>query len=1213
MRDNEPSQKSLRQWSILFWIGALALLFLGGHATVNAKKLENAGILGYYTMPTIHGDRIVFSAGGDLWSVDAQGGLATQLTSHPGEERYPRFSPDGRWLAFSAMYENQLEVYLMPANGGMPKRLTQKGGPAFVVGWTPDSKYVIFRSYRRYHHWNTWLYKVPIDGSGLDERIKIGYAANIALAPDGHHVAFNRSNREGRTWKRYTGGWAQDIWFGDITKQQFARLTTFPGTDTSPMWYKGRIYFISDRTGIRNIYSISPKTKKIWQHTFHKVWDVRWASLGGDFIVYQLGADIWKLDLRTNKTQKVPIRLLSDAPRRRKRYVYSRPYYENWDLGPKGKRLLLNIRGDIFNIPVKEGVTFRVANSSGSHEKFVAFSPNGKYIAAISDMTGEEEVVLFDPMGEKPPKVLTTGGKAWRFWPQWSPDSKWIAFSDKNLKLWIASVKTGKLTFVDQSKMWEIRNYKWSPDSRYLAYVSKDTNDFHSIFIYDTKKKKIIRATRRWTDDYDFDWSPDGKRLYFISRRKINPILGTFDFVDMVEKSAQIYALILAPQSEPPFAPKDSLVSQRNAEEKKAAKKAKKAKTAKKTTTQKATTRKVAAKKIKKIKTAKKGKKKCQKGKKCKKKIVVKIIEKGLLDRAYELPKIPAGHYFALRALKGRLLFMSYPTIGLLGHYRSFFRRMKLWSYSLKAKRLGLMASGIRSYTLSANLKYIALHQGRNFRVFSTRMKRIPKGRKGLVNLRHLTFIQVDPVAEWKQIFMENWRLQRDFYWAPNMAGVDWKAVRDRYIKLIPRLLTRRDLNDLIGQVIGELGNSHSYVWGGDYKRSLYILTARLGAKIIPDPKSGFYRIMKVYRGAPWAQKIVSPLAAHHLKIKKGTYLLAINGHRLHYKTVYHRYLRNKVGKLVALTINDKPTFKGARRIVVKPIHLGRDRYLQYIDWVESRRRLTEKWSHGKVAYIHLPDMSGQGLLAFYRMWYPQLDKRAMVIDVRGNRGGFVSQLIIQKLMRKIWAFFKARNAPSSETVPFRTFHGHVAVVTNQNAGSDGDIFCKSFQLNKLGPVFGTRTWGGVVGIRANKRFVDRGLTTQPEFAWWTPSLGWSLENRGVIPDYEVDNTPADVEKGFDRQLKATVDWLLAQLKKDPKTLPKLPPYPDKSVKAFRELWKKWQAPPAPSILKQKTSQKTSPSKKKTQTGAKKTLPKSLKTVKTTLNKVPPQARTTND
>ena len=545
--------------------------------------------------------------------------------------------------------------------------------------------------------------------------------------------------------------------------------------------------------------------------------------------------------------------------------------------------------------------------------------------------------------------------------------------------------------------------------------------------------------------------------------------------------------------------------------------------------------------------------------------MTVKITRKGLLSRAYELPGVPAGHYFGLSALKDRLYVVSYPSFK-LGSRRGRGRHVKLMMYHFKKKRLAPFAAGVGSYSLSADRKTLAMRRGRAIIVTSARTMRAPKGKKGMVKLKGIFKMRVIPTAEWKQIFVEAWRHQRDFYWAPNMAGIDWEAVRKQYLTLIPRLLSRGDLNDLLGQTIAELGTSHTYVWGGGPRpRFTRLLNGVLGAEFALDTKSKKVRFTEIFRGAPWAQSEVSPLAQHHLKVKAGTYLLAIDGQPVNTKADVYRLLEGKARQLVSLLVNKKPVREGARRIIVKPISWYKERQLRYIKWVESRRKKTLLLSGGKVGYIHLPNMSYDGLLAFYRMWYPQLDKRAMVIDLRGNGGGFVSQLILQKLMRKIYAFFKARNAPLSETVPERTFHGHIAVVTNQNAGSDGDIFCQSFQLLKLGPVFGTKTWGGVVGIRANKRLMDGGLTTQPEYAWWAPSVGWKLENKGVDPDYVVDNSPADMEKDYDRQLRATVNWLLKQLKKDPKKLPKLHAYPDKSVKAFKKRWKKYQAPAVPT------------------------------------------------
>ncbi|MCB9640016.1 MAG: PD40 domain-containing protein [Myxococcales bacterium] len=1228
----------LRMGGLSLWLfGLMGLLFLG---EAQAQDTSKSGILGYYRYPTIHGKNIVFVAEGDLWSVSLDGGLARRLTSHPGSEALPRFSPDGKWLAFSADYEGDSDLYVMSAKGGAPRRLTFRPGADIPVAWTPDSQHIVFMSRRRYHFWNWFLYKVHVSGKKPAVRLPLGHAASLSFAPDGNRVVFNRGFRELRTWKRYTGGWAQDIWFGDLAKQSFRKITTFPGTDVHPMWYKDRIYFVSDRSGTRNLFSMDLDRKKILQHTFHELWDVRWASLGGDRIVYQGGADIWCLDLKTNLTTRVEIRLSTDAIRKRPRYIHGLRYFENhFDLDAKGDRMVLNVRGDIFQVPTKKGgFPVRVTRSSGSREKFASFTPKGDKIVAMSDASGEDEITLYDALGEEKPKQITHGGKVWRFWPSPSPDGKWYLFSDKNLKLWLVDAASGKPQLIDQSETWEIYNYAFSPDSRYVVYVKPENNRFSSIFLYDLKEKVTIRATRSWTNDFAPTFSADGKTLYFISDRSFDPVFGHFDFLDIVDKTSRIYALTLAPKTAAPYPIQDPLVDARGKTEAKATKEAEKAakeaaKKAEKAATQKAAgptskkssepkkaeakaaveqkpkkkakkkkhakkerakKKKHAKKKVKKCirkckKTCKKdcaktckekckgekAKKACAKKdkKKSKKKPSVKIevISKGLEDRAYLLDKIPAGHYFALRAVKGRLFWMSRPTVGVVSRGRWRHPINTLMAYDLKSKKMMPFAPGIHSYDISDDGSKVAIRRGMTFQVASTKAPVAPKGRAGVIDLSSLYKFRIDPAKEWEQILKEAWRLQRDFYWAADMAKIDWKKIGERYFKLLPRILTRGDLNNVIGELIGELGTSHTYVFGGDIRRSQYVAHGVLGADFTRDA-SGYYKVTHVLRGAPWAQHLASPLAAHHLKIGKGTFILAINGESVKNSTSLFAHLQNTAGKTVMLLVNEKPERKGARRVLVKAIGAWQESRLRYIDWVESRRLLVQKWSKGRVAYLHLPNMSADGLVAFYRMWYPQLHKHALLIDVRGNGGGNVSQILIQKLMRRIWAAFTARNVKTAFwTAPTAAFRGHMAVLTNQNAGSDGDIFCRSFQILKMGKVFGTRTWGGVVGIRGGKYFVDRGLTTQPEFAWWSKQDNWNIENKGVTPDVVVDNLPEDYEKGYDRQLRVITEHLLERLKNKPVPPLRFPAAPDKSVPGFLEKWKRWvqEVQPAPIRLPQ--------------------------------------------
>lgn len=1202
-------------------LGALCLVwvFLGGMWGTQASAQSSApkgGIAGYYRQPTIHGKQIVFVAEGDLWSVPLDGGKARRLTVHSGGEVMPRFSPDGKWLAFSADYEGDNDLYVMPAEGGSPRRLTFRPGPDIPVAWTPDSQYILFMSRRRYQFWNWFLYKVHVSGKEPISRFPVGHAAALAFSPDGQRVAFNRGFRELRTWKRYTGGWAQDIWLGDLKTQRFQKLTTFPGTDVHPMWYKDRVYFVSDRSGTRNIFSMDLQRKQILQHTFHEIWDVRWASLGGDRIVYQGGADIWCLDLTTNLTTRVDIRLTTDAIRRRPRYIPGFAYFENYfDLDKTGDRLVLNVRGDIFQVPTqKGGYPVRVTASSNSREKYPSFLPSGDKIIAMSDASGEDEITIYDALGEDPPKSVTKGGKVWRFWPVSSPDGKWALFSDKDLKLWLVDIATGKTQMVDQSETWEIYTYFFSPDSRYVAYVKTEKNRLSSIFLYDIQKKVSIRATRDWTNDYAPTFSEDGKTLYFLSDRSFDPIFGNFDFLDIVDKTTRIYALSLEPKTPAPYRIQDALIDARAKAEAQqqpdtakiprphlrqlrplqqktdlsTAKIAAAPSTPKTPTTQPSKTAKPSVVPEKgtprtaktaplqqnagkhhqktKEKTAGRPQRKEQK-KKASPQIVV--ISEGLEDRATLLREIPAGHYFALRAVKGRLFWMSRPTFGVMSraHWRSPVNT--LYAFDLKNKKVLTIAPSIHSYDISDDGGKVAIRRGMRFQVFSSQAPTAPKGDVGIVDLSFLSKFRVKPAQEWGQILKEAWRLQRDFYWAADMAKIQWDKIGARYLKLLPRLLTRGDLNDLIGEMIGELGTSHTYVFGGDRRPVEWIAHGLLGADFEADA-SGFYKVKHILRGAPWAQHLASPLAAHHLGIQNGTYLLAINRQPLTTKTSMYAALQNTAGKTVMLLVNDKPTRQGARRVLVKAIHVGQDSQLRYLDWVESRRLLVDKWSGGRVAYLHLPDMSANGLVAFYRMWYPQLHKHALLIDVRGNGGGNVSQILIQKLARRIWAAFTARNVKTAFwTAPSAAFRGHMAVLTNQNAGSDGDIFCRSFQILKMGKVFGTRTWGGVVGIRGGKFFLDRGMTTQPEFAWWSRQDGWRIENQGVTPDVIVDNLPEDIEKNYDRQLKKVTKHLLALLKQAPIPPLKFPASPDKSIPGFLEQWKQWtqEVQPAPIRL----------------------------------------------
>ena len=1124
--------------------GTVGLVALA--ATLLLATSAFAEVVGYYRFPTIHGEIVVFAAEGDLWEAPLSGGWASRITTHDGFEGFAKFSPDGKWLAFSGEYEGNTDVFVMPATGGEPKRLTFHPASDEVMTWKPDGSAIVFRSNRNGAHREQHLFAVSPSG-GLETQVPVGMGSLASFSPDGKQIAFNRWSTEFRTWKRYRGGTAPELWVGDLGTGTFRKITDYEGTDDFPNWYEGRIYFLSDRSGRANIHSCLPDGSDVRQHTKHTDFDARWPDLSGGKMVYMLGGDLWTLDVKSGQNRKIDITLPSDRLRHRPRFEDAGKTLDNFALNRTGSKVALSSRGEMWICPPKEGRTVRLTESSGVRERSPVFSPDGKQIAAITDQTGEQEIAVYDVAGKQAPRVLTKKGASWVFDPVWSPDGTKIVYADMTFTLYVIDVASGDVKTVDQSKSWEIREYAFSPDGKWLAYNMPRANEHNGIMIHNLADAKSYALSSEFTDDYSPSWDPKGKYLYFLSHRVYNPGRNEKEWDFTVSRTAKPFALILAADGLSPFLPEEMLKEQEKAEKKKKKEEAKTKGEDKEEDGEK--------KDDENGEKSKDGKSKEDEDEDELPKLPeMRIDVEGIQARVVEFPKVKADNYGDLLAIEGKVFYISAPPWGMNedSEARENKARNSLHVYDIKKKKSDTFIPALRGYTISDNGKKLA-YRGAGDEILLTGTDSKPgeeKGDKGDKKddekeqvVPSKLPLHVQPNEEWTHIFNEAWRFQRDFYLAENMANVNWAAMREQYGALLPRISTRNELNDLIGQLIAELGTSHTYVYGGDTESAESVGVGVLGADLSPDAAANAWKFVRVLRPEVWETEVNVPLTMTHARVKDGDLLLAVNGRALTATDSVYERLAGLADQYVQLTVCNQADKSDARDIQIKT--LGSERELRYRDWCRRNREYVDQKTAGKIGYFHLPDMGGRGLVRFIQGFYPQVERQALVIDDRYNGGGNVSAMIMQRLMRKVWAYMRPRRGLDS-TYPDKTHFGHKAVLINHWSGSDGDIFPESFKLNGLGPVIGKRSWGGVVGIRGDKAFIDGGASTQPEFAWWEPTRGWNLENRGVDPDIDIDITPEDELAGRDPQLDRAIAELEKLMKDKPMVKPTAPPIPNK-------------------------------------------------------------------
>jgi len=1095
----------------------------------------DAGDTRLLRFPATNGREIVFSYAGQLYSVPVAGGVARRLTDGPGYAIFPRFSPDGTTLAFTAQYDGNTEVYRMPAAGGTPKRLTfsaalsrddlaDRMGPNNVVmGWRNTAPEIVFRS--RARSFNPFIGELLTVGPDAEvpTQLPVPRGGFVSFSPDDSRIAYNRIFREFRTWKNYRGGMADDIWIYDLKSGALENITQNDAQDIFPMWApNNRIYFVSERTGRGNLFVYDLATKTTRQLTQFTAFDVKFPSLGPGTIVFEQAGQLWQLDLKSERAAAVPILVQEDLVTRRPSLQSVARWVQSVDLSPDGQRATVVARGDVFTVPAKNGPTRNLTQTPGIHERSATWSPDGRWVAYLSDASGEFELYVQAQDGRTPATKLTSDADTYYFLPRWSPDSKQLAWADRLSRLRVIDVDSKQVTSVATNPSGLIRDFAWSPDSQWITWTREHLQTPSQVMITHVAKGDTVAVTDGWYDANSPRFSDDGKWLTFASGRDFNPIYSDTEWNHAYQNMERIYLVALAKSTPSPFAPRSDEVSVSAAP---APGKAADGDAEK----------------------PEKPERKSEGAPKVPSPAPTVIDSEGLAERIVALPIAPSN-YGPARLIGDRVFYRRRPGGpvtgggGGEGFGAGVASRSVVAFYHLKdRKETEVINADV--FEISANGKRALVRVGRDWSIAD-----LPAGRLELKPENRLDFAAVEAVvdrpAEWAQMFNESWRQMRDFFYAPNLHGVAWPEQQRKYAALLPHVATRNDLTYLIGELIGELRAGHAYVSGGDRVEAPRQPTGLLGAQVSRDPESRAYRIDRILKGQNWQTRTRSPLTELGVNVREGEFILAVNGRPVAQLENLYAALVGTVGRQVTLRVNDQPREGGARDVTVVPI--ADESPLYYHAWVEKNIAHVTARSDGKVGYLHIPDMGPEGLNAFVRRFYPQLDKAALVIDVRGNGGGNVSPMIIERLRREV-AMIDLRRNGQPVPDPREQVVGPKVTLLNEYSASDGDLFPYRFRDAGLGKLVGKRSWGGVIGIAGTLPFMDGGELNRPEFATYAKDgSAWIIEGHGVDPDIVVDNDPAREFRGEDQQLDKAIDVILEELRSRPTSLPGPPPWPVK-------------------------------------------------------------------